>query len=104
MEFEKFVIVAVYVPNSGDGLKRLDYRVNKWDADFHAFLTSLEKSRKKPVIVAGDLNVAHCEIDLYETKGKHKVAGFTPEERQSFSELLNKGFVDTYRYLNPNRV
>lgn len=75
------MIVVVYVPNSGVGLKRLEYRVKKWDADFHAYLLSLEKIRKKPVIVAGDLNVANREIDIYDAKGKEKVAGYTPEER-----------------------
>ena len=103
MEFNSFILVCVYVPNSGDNLKRLDYRVNNWDLDFHKYLKELEESRKKPVIVAGDLNVAHNELDIYDAKGKDKFAGFTPQERQSFNELLNSGFVDTYRQLYPHK-
>jgi exonuclease III len=76
MEFEDFFLVSTYVPNAGEGLKRLDYRINSWDHDFHNYLKDLEK--KKPVILAGDLNVAHHEIDLYDTKGKEKVPGYTP--------------------------
>jgi len=73
-------VVAVYVPNAGEGLKRLDYRINSWDKDFQAYLLSLSK----PVILTGDLNVAHNEIDIYDPKGKEKVPGYTPEERSSF--------------------
>lgn len=86
MEFQQFYLVAVYVPNSGSGLKRLEYRVNEWDSDFQKYLLSLTK----PVILSGDLNVAHSEIDLYDPKGKHKVAGYTPEERNSFFQFLDK--------------
>ena len=76
MEFNKFYLVAVYVPNAGEGLKRLDYRIDEWDKDFQKYLIDLNK--KKPVILCGDLNVAHQDIDVYDTKGKHKVPGFTP--------------------------
>ena len=78
MEFKHFILVATYVPNAGEGLKRLDYRINQWDADFHAYLSQLELDRGKPVVLAGDLNVAHHEIDLYDPKGKEKVPGYTP--------------------------
>jgi exonuclease III len=81
MEFENFYLVAVYVPNAGEGLKRLTYRVEGWDYDFKQYLTGLTK----PVILAGDLNVAQNEIDVYDPSGKHKTPGFTPEERNSFS-------------------
>ena len=84
MEFVKFFIVAVYVPNSGEGLNRLKYRTEEWDKDFETHLHTLI-SRNKTVIVAGDLNVAHFEIDVYDTKGKEKVAGYTPQERESFT-------------------
>ena len=104
MEFNNFVLVAAYVPNAGEGLKRLQYRITKWDADFHIYLKQIEKERRKPVILTGDLNVAHNEIDLYDTKGKEKVPGYTPEERQSFGKLLDSGFVDTFRHLHPDLV
>jgi len=78
MEFKKFVLVATYVPNAGEGLRRLDYRISEWDADFHAYLKQLESNTGKPVILTGDLNVAHHEIDIYDPKDKHKVPGFTP--------------------------
>lgn len=81
MEFKNFVLVVAYVPNAGEGLKRLQYRIDKWDTDFHSYLKQLETERAKPVILAGDLNVAHNEIDVYDTKGKEKVPGYTPEER-----------------------
>lgn len=74
MEFENFYLVAVYVPNAGEGLKRLAYRVEEWDRDFQAHLLSLSKQ----VVLIGDLNVAHHEIDVYDAKGKDKVPGFTP--------------------------
>lgn len=105
-EFDKFILVAVYVPNSGvDGLNRLSYRVNEWDKDFMGYLKDLEVKNNKPVILCGDLNVAHHEIDIFGPKGKEKRAGFTPEERKSFGNFLDQqGFVDTYRQLNPNTV
>jgi exodeoxyribonuclease III len=77
-EFKEFILVATYIPNSGDGLKRLKYRVNEWDQDFQKYLTKLKEDKKKPLILTGDLNVAHHDIDVYDPKGKDKVAGFTP--------------------------
>lgn len=77
-EFDKFILVAVYVPNAGvRGLDRLDYRVKEWDLDFQQYLKNLETSKGKPVILCGDLNVAHHPIDIYKTKGMEKAAGFT---------------------------
>ena len=78
MEFKSFILVCAYVPNAGEGLKRLDYRIKQWDVDFFAYLKDLEKTRCKPVILTGDLNVAHFPIDVYDTKGKEKVPGYTP--------------------------
>ncbi|XP_059806793.1 DNA-(apurinic or apyrimidinic site) endonuclease [Hypanus sabinus] len=98
-EFSKCFLVTVYVPNSGRGLVRLDYR-KSWDKDFLAYLKGLES--KKPLIVCGDLNVAHQEIDLKNPKTNKKSAGFTQEERDGFSTLLSEGFVDTFRHLNPD--
>ena len=99
LEMEKFYLVTVYVPNSQDGLKRLDYRM-KWEDDFRDFLKRLDE--KKPVIVCGDLNVAHKEIDLKNPKTNRKNAGFTDEEREKFSTLLNNGFTDTFRHFYPD--
>ena len=96
--------MGTYVPNAGEGLKRLDYRIKEWDADFHDYLKKLEKEKNKPVILSGDLNVAHHPIDLYDTKGKEKVPGYTPQERESFTQLLERGFTDTYRHLYPEKV
>ena len=76
-EFEQFYVVVTYTPNAGEGLRRLDYRTKEWDMDYIKFLKNLEKSGKA-VISAGDLNCAHNEIDLYDTKGKEKVPGYTP--------------------------
>jgi exodeoxyribonuclease III len=88
-EFEKFFLVSVYVPNSGvDGLNRLKYRINEWDVDFMRYLKDLEVKSNKPVIVCGDLNVAHQEIDIFGPKGKERRAGFTIEERISFGNFL----------------
>ncbi|XP_041037340.1 DNA-(apurinic or apyrimidinic site) endonuclease [Carcharodon carcharias] len=98
-EFNKYFLVTTYVPNSGRGLVRLDYR-KTWDVDFLAYLKGLEG--KKPVILCGDLNVAHQEIDLKNPKTNKKTAGFTAEERQGFGNLLSEGFVDTYRHLYPD--
>lgn len=94
-EFEDYYVVTVYTPNSQNELVRLDYRM-KWEDDFRSFLKKLEES--KPVIVCGDLNVAHNEIDLKNPKNNHKNAGFSDEERAKFSELLEAGFIDTFRY------
>ena len=91
----------VYTPNSQDGLKRLDYRM-KWEDDFRAYLMRLDGS--KPVIVCGDMNVAHQEIDLKNPKSNRRNAGFTDEERQKFSQLLASGFTDTFRLLHPEQV
>ena len=99
LEMEKFYLVTVYVPNSQDGLKRLDYRM-KWEDDFRDFLKRLDE--KKPVIVCGDLNVAHKEIDLKNPKTNRKNAGFTDEEREKFSTLLANGFTDTFRHFYPD--
>ena len=101
LEFENFYFVNVYVPNSRQHLERLDYRM-KWDDDFRNYLCELDK--RKPVIICGDLNVAHNEIDLKNPSSNHHSNGFTDEERGKFSELLNAGFVDTFRMLYPDKV
>ncbi len=98
-EFEDYFVVTCYTPNAQDGLKRLDYRLC-WEDDFRAYLKSLETS--KPVILCGDLNVAHNEIDLKNPKTNRKNAGFSDEERGKMSELLNSGFIDTFRYFYPD--
>ena len=98
LEFEDFYMVTVYTPNSQSELKRLNYRM-KWEDDFKKYLKELDK--KKPVIVCCDLNVAHKEIDLKNPKTNRKNAGFTDEERNKFTELLNAGFIDTFRYFYP---
>ena len=77
-EFKEFILVETYVPNSGDGLSRLKYRVDEWDRDFQAYLHKLRNDKHKPVIITGDLNVAHQEIDVFDPKGKEKIAGYTP--------------------------
>lgn len=99
LEFEEFYFVTVYTPNSQDELKRLDYRM-KWENDFLAYLKQLEQD--KPVIFCGDLNVAHTEIDLKNPKTNRKNAGFTDEERNKLTELLQAGFMDTFRYFYPD--
>lgn len=99
-EFEDFYFVTVYTPNSQDELKRLEYRM-RWEDDFQKYLKNLEK--KKPVVVTGDMNVAHQEIDLKNPKTNRKNAGFTDEERGKFTQLLEKGFLDTYRYFYPEQ-
>jgi len=100
LEFEDFYFVTVYTPNSQDKLARLDYRM-QWEKDFLSYLKKLEES--KPVVFCGDLNVAHKEIDLKNPKTNHKNAGFTDEERAKFTELLEAGFVDTFRYFYPDQ-
>ena len=100
-EFEEFYFVTVYTPNSQNGLARLDYRM-KWEDDFRTYLKKLEET--KPVIVTGDMNVAHKEIDLKNPKTNRKNAGFTDEERQKFTELLDAGFIDTFRYFYPEQT
>ena len=101
LEMDDFYLVTVYTPNSQDGLRRLDYRM-KWEDDFQAYLHKLDE--KKPVIVCGDMNVAHQEIDLKNPKTNHKNAGFTDEEREKMSQLLSNGFIDTFRTLYPEQV
>ena len=101
LEFEDFYMVTVYTPNSQNELKRLDYRM-KWDDTFRSYVKELDD--KKPVILCGDLNVAHTEIDLKNPKGNRRNAGFTDEERNKFTELLEAGFIDTYRYFNPDKT
>jgi exodeoxyribonuclease-3 len=99
LEFDDFYFVCVYVPNSGEELKRLSYRM-EWDDDFRAYLAALDQ--KKPVVACGDFNVAHAEIDLKNPASNHHTAGFTDEEREKFSALLEAGFVDAFRYLYPD--
>ena len=100
LEFADFYMVTVYTPNSQDGLARLDYRM-RWEDAFLAYLKHLEE--KKPVIFCGDLNVAHQEIDLKNPKTNHKNAGFTDEERGKFTQLVENGFVDTFRFFYPDK-
>ena len=101
LEMEKFFLVTVYTPNSQDGLKRLDYRMT-WDDDFRAYLQKLDQS--KPVLVCGDLNVAHKEIDLKNPKTNRMNAGFTDQEREKFQLLLDAGFIDTFRHFYPEQT
>ena len=100
LEYDNFFLVTVYVPNSQDELKRLDYRM-KWEDDFRNYLLSLDKM--KPVVVCGDLNVAHKEIDLKNPKTNRRNPGFTDEERSKMTALLDCGFVDSFRYLYPEK-
>ena len=100
LEMAEFYLVTVYTPNSQDGLRRLDYRMT-WDDAFRDYLKALDA--QKPVIVCGDMNVAHQEIDLKNPKTNRKNAGFTDEERAKFSELLDAGFTDTFRFFNPKQ-
>lgn len=101
LEMEKFFLVTVYTPNSQDGLRRLDYRMT-WEDDFQAYIAKLD--RQKPVLVCGDLNVAHAEIDLKNPKSNRKNAGFTDEERTKMTQFLGKGFLDSFRTLYPEEV
>ena len=101
LEFEDEYVITVYTPNSQNELARLDYRM-KWEDDFKEYLKEL--SKKKPVIVCGDLNVAHKEIDLKNPKTNRKNAGFTDEEREKLTDLLKAGFIDTFRYFNPEVI
>ena len=100
LEFEDFYFITVYTPNSKTELERLDYRMI-WEDEFRKYMKNLEE--KKPVIVCGDLNVAHKEIDLKNPKTNRKNAGFTDEERAKFTELMNAGFIDTFRYFYPEQ-
>lgn len=101
LEMPEYFVVTAYVPNSQDGLRRLDYRM-KWDEDFRNYLMELRK--KKPVIACGDFNVAHQEIDLKNPKSNRRNAGFTDEEREQFTHLLNAGFTDTFRFFHPDET
>lgn len=101
LEMEDFYLVCCYTPNSQDGLRRLDYRM-KWEDDFRNYLLQLDQ--KKPVILCGDLNVAHEEIDLKNPKTNRMNAGFTDQERSKMTDLLNSGFIDTFRTLYPKQV
>ena len=101
LELEDFYLVTVYTPNSQDELRRLEYRM-KWEEDFQSYLHKLDEI--KPVIVCGDMNVAHQEIDLKNPKTNRRNAGFTDEEREKMTELLNNGFIDTFRTLYPEQV
>lgn len=101
LEYEKFYLVTCYTPNSQSELKRLDYRM-RWEDDFRAYLHTL--AEKKPVIVCGDLNVAHEEIDIKNPKTNRRNAGFTDEEREKMTELLDSGFTDSYRWLHPDKI
>lgn len=101
LEYPNFYLVTVYTPNSQDQLRRLAYRM-KWEDDFQAYLHKLDES--KPVIVCGDMNVAHEEIDIKNPKTNHKNAGFTDEERQKMTQLLANGFTDTFRSLYPEQI
>ncbi len=98
LEMDTFFLVTVYTPNAQDGLRRLDYRM-EWDDAFRRYLQELDK--KKPVVVCGDMNVAHNEIDLKNPKTNRRNAGFTDEERGKFSTLLEAGFTDTFRHFFP---
>ena len=100
LEMETFYLITVYTPNSQDGLRRLEYRM-KWEDDFLAYIRQLDK--KKPVIICGDLNVAHEEIDLKNPKTNRKNAGFTDEERNKMTVMLENGFTDTFRYFYPDQ-
>lgn len=101
LEMEQFFLVTVYTPNSQDGLRRLDYRM-QWEDDFRSYLLALDA--KKPVIVCGDLNVAHEEIDLKNPKTNRMNAGFTDQEREKMTILLDAGFIDTFRYFYPDKT
>lgn len=100
LEFDDFYFVVVYTPNSQQELARLDYRM-RWEDEFRSYLLGLDKL--KPVVVCGDMNVAHKEIDLKNPNSNRRNAGFTDEERNKFSELLEAGFIDTYRYFYPDK-
>ena len=101
LEMPEFYLVCVYTPNSQDGLKRLDYRMT-WDDAFREYVLGLKA--RKGVVICGDMNVAHEEIDIKNPKANRRNAGFTDEEREKFSVLLGSGFVDTWRFQNPDEV
>lgn len=101
LEYDSFFLVNAYVPNSKKELERLDYRIS-WEDTFRDYLKTLEET--KPVILCGDLNVAHTEMDIKNAKSNQRSAGFTIEERNKFTELLDSGFIDTFRYFHPEEV
>jgi exodeoxyribonuclease III len=100
-EFENYYLITVYAPNSKDGLQRLGYRTQSWEPDMRKYL--LERTEKKPVILCGDLNVAHQEIDLKNPESNRRSAGFTDEEREQLNILLDEGFTDTFRFHYPDK-
>ena len=100
-EYDDFYLINAYVPNSGRGLVRLEYRM-RWEKDFRAYMAEL--SETKPIILTGDLNVSHQEIDLANPSSNHKTAGFTDQEREAFTQLLKAGYVDSFRFLYPKKV
>jgi exodeoxyribonuclease III len=105
LEYDNFILICVYVPNAGRELKRLDYRTESWDADFRNYINFLKNAKNKDIIVSGDLNVAHQEIDIFKAQKRHlKSAGFTLRERKIFSDLLQSGYIDTFRHLYPNKI
>lgn len=99
LEFDSFYLVTVYTPNSQDGLRRLDYRM-QWDDDFRAYIQRLDQ--QKPVVICGDMNVAHKEIDLKNPQSNRRNAGFTDEEREKMTQLLASGFTDSFRHFYPD--
>jgi exodeoxyribonuclease III len=99
MEYDKFYLICCYTPNSGEGLKRLGYRINEWDKDFFEYINSLKT--KKDIILTGDLNVAKGNLDIFDPKGREKLAGFTQVEKESFVKFLKMGYTDTFRNLHP---
>ena len=101
LEMQEYYLICVYTPNSQDELRRLDYRM-QWEEDFHAYIKKLDA--KKPVIICGDMNVAHEEIDIKNPKTNRHNAGFTDEERAKITTLLNDGFIDTFRTLYPEKI
>ena len=103
LEFEKFFLLSVYVPNAGEELKRLDYRMKLWDSNFYSYLKKLKKKNKN-IIITGDMNCANEDIDVYDPRNKDKHPGFTPGERLNFKKLLMLGFKDTFRLLYPEKV
>eukprot|EP00743_Colponemidia_sp_Colp-15_P010743 GILK01011867.1.p1 GENE.GILK01011867.1~~GILK01011867.1.p1 ORF type:complete len:398 (+),score=44.72 GILK01011867.1:92-1195(+) len=103
-EYDSFSLITVYVPNSGQKLERLGYRTTSWEPDFRGYVKEMETQRGKPVVVCGDLNVAHQAIDIHAPKTNEKSAGYTKEEREQFGLLLQQGLVDTFRHFYPEKV
>ena len=99
LEYDKFYLICCYTPNSGEALKRLNYRINEWDKDFFRYINSLKD--KKDIILTGDLNVARGNMDIFDPKGRERMAGFTQVEKESFIKFLKMGYIDTFRALHP---